>query len=125
MATLHYRLNCMGKGCGACTEPCEDELNLPCSPSCELLGADRSRKIKKCLEAGCDAYEPGEEMIAVTIEVTQQEYIDLLRRLESASATAEDVLQAFASDLADSERSGGSDERMYAGMWFECQRFRW
>jgi len=94
-------------------------------PSCELLGADRSRKIKKCLEAGCDAYKPGEEMIAVTVEVTQQEYIDLLQKLKVVGVTVEEVLQAFASDLVDSERSGGSDEKTYAGVWFNRQQFRW
>lgn len=125
MPTLYYLLECNGKDCGACNEPREDKLNRPCSPSCVLLGADRSRDIKKCLEARCDAYELGEEMIAVTIEVTQQEYIDLLQKLKEVGITAEEVLQAFASDLAESERSGGSDKRMYAGKWFDRQQFRW
>jgi len=124
MATLYYRLHCIGKDCGACNEPCEDELNLPCSPSCELLGADRSRDVKKCLEAECDAYEPGEEMIPITVELTQQEYIALLKKLKEVGVSAENVLQTFASDLVCSERSGGSDERKYAGMWFNRQQFQ-
>jgi len=106
MPTLHYMLNCFGKDCGECKNPCEDEIYLPCSPSCVLLGADRSRDIKKCLEARCDAYEPGEEMIAVTIEVTQQEYIDLLQKLKAMGVTAEEALQAFASSF------GGKQEKM-------------
>lgn len=52
-----------------------------------LLGVDRSRDIKKCLEASCDAYEPSEEMITVKVELTQQEYIDLLQKLKANRVT--------------------------------------
>lgn len=123
MAALHYRLHCIGKDCGACIEPCEDELSLPCSPSCELLGADRSREIKKCMEAGCDVYEPGEEMIPVVIEMTQQNYMLLLKKIRLADLTAEAVLHMFASDLSGGEGSGGSDERMYVESWFNRRCF--
>ena len=46
-----------GKECCECTSPCALDMSIPCSPDCENLNADGSRKVKKCKASGCDAYE--------------------------------------------------------------------
>lgn len=44
------------KPCSECTTSCRLDESMPCSPDCENLNPDGSRRIKKCKEAGCDAY---------------------------------------------------------------------
>jgi hypothetical protein len=44
-----------GKPCGECKKPCKLDEEIPCSPNCENLNNDGTRKIKSCQESRCDA----------------------------------------------------------------------
>ena len=44
-----------GFACGECTNPCELDEEIPCSPDCENLLPDGRRDSKRCREADCDA----------------------------------------------------------------------
>ena len=44
-----------GKPCSDCGDPCKLDQEIPCSPDCENLNPDGSRKTEQCNEAGCDA----------------------------------------------------------------------
>ena len=44
-----------GKPCADCLDPCRLDESMPCSPNCELLGADGEPNIRQCIISGCDA----------------------------------------------------------------------
>ena len=60
-------------------------------------------------------------MKKLTIELTAQE----LKRLENlgkeCNMPAANIIAIFVADLTGSERSGGSDERLFADQWLERQ----
>jgi len=45
-----------GSPCSDCTDPCNLDEEMPCSPDCELLNEDGSRDVEQCLKSKCDAY---------------------------------------------------------------------
>jgi len=49
--------NWCGKSCSDCKMSCRLDESIPCSPNCENLNKDGTRKEVKCKELGCDAYE--------------------------------------------------------------------
>ena len=46
-----------GKPCEECASPCPLDEAIPCSPDCEALNADGSRKTEVCSDSGCDAVD--------------------------------------------------------------------
>ena len=55
----------------------------------------------------------------ITVTLTEQEVRRLIHIAQDYDTTPEAIIQAFAADFVDSEFSGGTNERMYANMWFE------
>ncbi|MEM8534043.1 MAG: hypothetical protein AAGF95_24570 [Chloroflexota bacterium] len=55
----------------------------------------------------------------ITVTLTEQEVQRLIHIAQDYDTTPEAIIQAFAADFVDSEFSGGTNERMYANMWFE------
>jgi hypothetical protein len=45
-----------GKECCDCEHPCKLDEQIPCSPDCENLNPNGSRKVAKCKAARCDAF---------------------------------------------------------------------
>jgi hypothetical protein len=64
-------------------------------------------------------------MITIQVRLTEDEKKDLIRIALQHDATPGELLAAFAADLAGSDRSGGSDERMLADDWLSRQAMRW
>lgn len=56
-------------------------------------------------------------MEKLTIELTTEELQDLKEKAEEYDTTVEEILEAFVADLTWSNRSGGSDERLFADEW--------
>lgn len=46
-----------GKPCSDCKTSCSVDESFPCSPDCENLNDDETRKEENCKKSGCDAYE--------------------------------------------------------------------
>ena len=49
--------NWCGENCSECKTNCSLDESIPCSPDCNLLSTDGSRKEDICKSAGCDAYK--------------------------------------------------------------------
>ena len=46
-----------GNPCAYCTNHCQLDESMPCSPGCELLKEDGSVEIHICQSVGCDAID--------------------------------------------------------------------
>lgn len=54
----------------------------------------------------------------IKVDITREEYEALFNRAKCNDTTVNMILSQFIADLTCSDRSGGSDERMYAEAWF-------
>ena len=52
-----------GKPCAECEASCSLDESMPCSPDCENLNPDGTRKTTLCREAKCDAIEEKEDVL--------------------------------------------------------------
>ena len=65
-------------------------------------------------------------MKTLTVKITEEEHEQLTRIAKENNMSKGALLAAFIADLTWSDRSGGSDERMYASDWLyrQCFSFR-
>ena len=63
-------------------------------------------------------------MKRVYVTITPEEH-GRLERIAAEHKAKGELLAGFVADLTCSDRSGGSDERMYATDWFDRQTWRW
>jgi len=61
----------------------------------------------------------------VYVNLTDEEKERLTEIAADHDATPCELLAAFVADLTHSNRTGGSDERMYANEWLDRQTYRW
>lgn len=54
-----------------------------------------------------------------TLELSDADVLRLCKKAGGVGMTAEELLKSFVGDLIDGTYSNGSDERMYAGEWFD------
>ncbi|MHB8061766.1 MAG: hypothetical protein ACYDG2_03895 [Ruminiclostridium sp.] len=64
-------------------------------------------------------------MERVYVDLTHEEKERLTLIAANYKTTPGELLAAFSADLTYSNRTGGSDERMYADQWLERQTYRW
>ena len=64
-------------------------------------------------------------MKRVYVNITAEEKVNLDMIAAEHNATPGELLAGFVADLTCSDRSGGSDERMFATDWLDRQTWRW
>lgn len=56
---------------------------------------------------------------SIELKMSDQDVDRILKKAGSVGISVEELLESFIGDLVDGTYSNGSDERMYADMWFE------